>query len=96
MFIYSSVRDCLSLLFGAQGALPSLLHVFLLLLFIIQFVFFSFFPGWGLVCPEGYADLAKGCLLECCMLLSSPGVVLLLSREGTGIWRHESTPRFSI
>jgi hypothetical protein len=38
-------------LFRAQGTPPSLLHVFLLLLlFIIQF-FFSFFPGWGSICP---------------------------------------------
>jgi hypothetical protein len=44
---------------------------FLLLLLIIQF-FFSFFPGWGLVCPGGYADLAQGCLWEYHMLLSSP------------------------
>jgi hypothetical protein len=42
---------------------------FLLLLLIIQF--FSFFPGWGSVCPGGYADLAQGCLWECCMPLSS-------------------------
>jgi hypothetical protein len=25
---------------------------------------FSFFPGWRLVCPGGYADLAQGCLWE--------------------------------
>jgi hypothetical protein len=25
---------------------------------------FSFFPGWGLVCPGGYAALAQGCLWE--------------------------------
>jgi hypothetical protein len=43
---------------------PSVLRVpcplcyvsFLLLLLIIQFFFF--FPGWGSVCPGGYADLA--------------------------------------
>jgi hypothetical protein len=44
---------------------------FLLLLVIIQF-FFSFFPGWWLVCPGGYADLAQGCLWEYHMPLSSP------------------------
>jgi hypothetical protein len=43
---------------------------FLLLLLIIQFFFF--FPGWGSVCPGGYADLAQGCLWEYHMLLSSP------------------------
>jgi hypothetical protein len=36
------------------------------------FSFFSFFPGWGLVCPGGYADLAQGCLWEYCAPLSSP------------------------
>jgi hypothetical protein len=44
---------------------------FLLLLLIIQF-FLLFFPGWGSVCPEGYADLAQGCLWEYCVPLSSP------------------------
>jgi hypothetical protein len=33
---------------------------------------FSFFPGWGLVCPEGYADLVQDCLWEYRMLHSSP------------------------
>jgi hypothetical protein len=32
---------------------------------------FSFFPGWRSVCPEGYADLAQGCLWEYHVLLSS-------------------------
>jgi hypothetical protein len=34
--------------------------------------FFSFFPGWGLVSPGGYTDLAQGCLWEYHMPLSSP------------------------
>jgi hypothetical protein len=29
-------------------------------LFIIQIVSFSFFPGWGSVCPGGYDDLSQG------------------------------------
>jgi hypothetical protein len=33
---------------------------------------FSFFPGWGLVCPGAYADLAQGCLWEYRVPLSSP------------------------
>jgi hypothetical protein len=33
---------------------------------------FSFFPGWRSVCPGGYAVLARGCLWEYCILLSSP------------------------
>jgi hypothetical protein len=35
-------------------------------------VFFSFFHGWGFVCPGGYADLAQGCLWEYHVPLSSP------------------------
>jgi hypothetical protein len=33
---------------------------------------FSFFPGWGSVCPGVYADLAQGCLWEYHVPLSSP------------------------
>jgi hypothetical protein len=33
---------------------------------------FSFFPGWGSVCPGGYATLAQGCLWKYCVSLSSP------------------------
>jgi hypothetical protein len=70
LFIYNSVRDCPFPLFGIQSAPPSLLHVFLLLLLIINF--FSFFPGCGSVSPGGYADLAQGCLWEYRVPLSSP------------------------
>jgi hypothetical protein len=60
-------------------------------------LFFSlFFPGWGSVCPWGYADLAQGCLWEYCVPLSSPGGLLLPSRLGAGIWQYESLPGFSI
>jgi hypothetical protein len=76
LFIYSSVRDYPPPLFGTQGTLPSLLCVFFIAV-IIQFVFFSVFPGWGLVCPGGYADLAQGCLWEYHEPLSSPGGLLL-------------------
>jgi hypothetical protein len=38
---------------------------------------FYFFPGWGLVCPGGYADLTQDCLWEYCMPLSSPCGLLL-------------------
>jgi hypothetical protein len=54
------VRDFPSPLFGTQGAPPSLLHVFFLLLLNIQF--FSFFPWVGVSLSSGYADLAQGCL----------------------------------
>jgi hypothetical protein len=55
--------------FGTQGALPSLLVVF----FVIAYYSVSlFFPGWGSVCPGGYAVLTQGCLWEYHMPLSSP------------------------
>jgi hypothetical protein len=57
-------------LFGAQGAPSSLLHVFFAV--IAYYSFFSFFPGWGSVCPGVYANLAQGCLWEYHVPLSSP------------------------
>jgi hypothetical protein len=45
---------------------------------------FSFFPGWGLVCPGGYADLAQGCLWEYCIPLSSPCGPRLPKPSGRG------------
>jgi hypothetical protein len=47
--------------FGVQGAPPSLLHVFIL---IAYYSVSLFFPGWGSVCPGGYAALAQRCLWE--------------------------------
>jgi hypothetical protein len=48
---------------GAQDTRPlcyvSLFSFFFSCLFIIQFIFFSFFPAWGSVCPGGYADLPR-------------------------------------
>jgi hypothetical protein len=72
----------LPLLFGTQGTLPSLLCVFLLLL-LFSLVFFSFFPGWGSVCPGGYADLAQGCLWEYQVMLNSPCGLRLPKRSGS-------------
>jgi hypothetical protein len=37
-------------------------HVFFVL--IAYYSVSLFFPGWGSVCPGGYADLAQGCLWE--------------------------------
>jgi hypothetical protein len=45
---------------------------FAMCLFCYCLFFSFFFPGWGLVCPGGYADLAQGCLWEYCVPLSSP------------------------
>jgi hypothetical protein len=58
--------------FDAQGALPSLLHVFFVVIAYYSVGFFSFFPGWLSVCPGGYADWAQGCLWEYRVPLSSP------------------------
>jgi hypothetical protein len=60
----------LPLPFRAQGAPPFLLCVFFVV--IAYYSVFSFFPGWGSVCPGGYADMAQGCLWEYHVPLSSP------------------------
>jgi hypothetical protein len=57
--------------FGAQGAPPSLLCVFFVVI-VYYSVVFLFCPGWGSVCPGGYAVLAQDCLWEYRMPLSSP------------------------
>jgi hypothetical protein len=66
--------------FGAQGALPSLLCVFFVV--IAYYSFFSFFPGCESVCPGGYAGLAQGCLWEYHMPLISPCDLHLPKRCG--------------
>jgi hypothetical protein len=91
LFIYSSMRDSPPPLFGTQGTLSSLLHVFFVVI-ADHSVFFPFFPGWGLVCPGGYADLAQGCLWEYCVLLSSPCGPHLPSLLGAGIWQWPGGP----
>jgi hypothetical protein len=89
-----------ALLSGAQGTPPSLLCVFFFSFsaacLLFSLFFSSFFPGWGSVCPGGYADLAQGCLWEYCVPLSSPGVLLFPSWLGAGIWRCGSPPGFSV
>jgi hypothetical protein len=53
-----------------SGHPPSLLRVFIVL--IAYYSVSLFFPGWGSVCPGGYADLAQGCLWEYHVPLISP------------------------
>jgi hypothetical protein len=70
---------------------------FLLLLLIIQF-FFSFFPGWGLVCPRGYVliwpRVVCGSTAYCIAHLV---VRVFPSHLGTAVgWRRRSPPRFSV
>jgi hypothetical protein len=65
------VRDFPSLLLCCSGC-PALFATCLFCCYCLLFsFFFLFFPGWGSVCPGGYADLVQGCLWEYCMLLSS-------------------------
>jgi hypothetical protein len=86
LFIYSSSGEC------SFPTLQSPICYVSFFFFPAACLLFSFsfslslFPGWGSVCPEGYADLFQGCLWECCMPLSLPGGLLLPSRIGVGIW----------
>jgi hypothetical protein len=57
------MKDVPPPLFGTQGTPLSLLGVFFVVIAYYS-IFFSFFPGWGSVCPGGYADLAQGCLWD--------------------------------
>jgi hypothetical protein len=56
--------------FGAQGAPPSLLRVFIVLIAYYSVSLFS--PSGGQSVQWGYADLAQGCLWNYCVPLSSP------------------------
>jgi hypothetical protein len=64
------VRDFPSPPLWCSGC-PTLFAMCLFCCYCLLFSF-SFFPGWGLVCPGGYADLAQSCLWEYHVLLSSP------------------------
>jgi hypothetical protein len=78
--VYLKFREGLPLPPLWHSGCPALFATCLLLLLFIHFGFFSFFPGWGSVCPGGYADLAQGCLWEYRVPLSSPGCVRLWGR----------------
>jgi hypothetical protein len=66
---------------------PSLLRVFFVVI-AYYLGFFSFFPGWGSVCPGGYTDLAQGCLWEYHIPLSSPCGLHLPTHLGAAVWRQ--------
>jgi hypothetical protein len=102
LFIYS-LHEILPLPHSLELRAPcSLCYMSFFLFFpalciLLSLFFFSiFFPWVGSLCPGGYVDLAQGCLWEYCMLLSSPGGLLLPSRIGAGIWQHRSPPGLSI
>jgi hypothetical protein len=44
---------------------------------------FSFFPGWRLVCPGGYAALARACLWEYC---GTAKLTLSASSQAVWVW----------
>jgi hypothetical protein len=69
LFFYSSVRDSPPHLW--HSGCPALFVMCLLCCYCLLFSF-SFIPGWGSVCPRGYADLAQDCLWEYRILLSLP------------------------
>jgi hypothetical protein len=69
LFIYSSGRIPLPQL--RRSGRPTLFATCLYCSYCLL-LSFSFFPGWGSVCPGGYADLAQGCLWEYRVTLSSP------------------------
>jgi hypothetical protein len=80
LFICSFVRGCPSPTLRCSGHLA----LFATCLFCCCLLFsFSFFPGWGSVCPGGYADLAQGCLWEYCMALSSSCGLCLPKQSGS-------------
>jgi hypothetical protein len=83
LFIYSSIRDCPPHPSALRTPCPLCYVSFLLLLFIIQFGFFLFFPWVGVSLSRGYADLAQGCLWEYCVPLSSPGGLRLPKQSGS-------------
>jgi hypothetical protein len=70
LFIYSSGKDSPPCPFW-HSVRPTLFASCLYCSYCLL-LSFSFFPGWGSVCPGGYAELAQGCLWEYRVLLSSP------------------------
>jgi hypothetical protein len=82
LFIYSSSGECPSPTLQSSGhpTLFATCHFFSATCLLFSLVFFSFFPGWGSVCPGGCADLAQGCLWEYHVLLSH--LVVCFSQAG--------------
>jgi hypothetical protein len=94
MFIYSSRRDSPPPLFSAQGTPPCYPCVFIVL--IAYYSVSLFFPGWGSVCPGGYADLSQvvcGCTTY---HLAHRVVCIFPSCLGAVVWWPGGPPGFSI
>jgi hypothetical protein len=84
LFIYSSVRDSPPHL-QCSGC-PTLFDMCLFCCYCLL-LSFSFFLGWGPVCPGGYVDLAQHCLWEYHVPLSSPCGLCL--PKLSGYWHLE-------
>jgi hypothetical protein len=82
LFIYSSVRDSPPPALRCSEC--STLFATCLYCSHCLLLSFSFFPGWGSVCPGGYADLAQGCLWEYRVPQSSPCGPCLPKPSGHG------------
>jgi hypothetical protein len=82
-------------LFGAQGALPSLLCVFFVV--IAYYSVSLFFPGWGSVCPGTMLIWPRIVCGSTTYHLAHLVVHIFPSCLGTGIWwQCGSPPGFSI
>jgi hypothetical protein len=78
LVIYSSRKNSLPPIFSAQCTSPSFPCLYCSYCLLLSF---SFFPGWRLVCPAGYAALAQGCLWE-----YHGTTKLTLSESSQAIW----------
>jgi hypothetical protein len=88
LFIYSSGRDSPPQPFGGQGAPPSLLCVFIVL--ITYYSVSLFFPGWGLVWPRVVCGSTAYCLAHLV-------VRIFPSCLGMDVWqRPGGPPGFSV
>jgi hypothetical protein len=95
LFIYSSMKDSPPPL--RHSRCPTCLATCLFFFLVIAYYSGFFSPGWGSVCPGGYADLAQCCLWSTTCHLAHLVVCVFPSRLGTGIWwQHGSPPGFSI
>jgi hypothetical protein len=93
LFIYSSGRDSLPPFFGTQGAPPSLLCVFIVLIAYYSVSLFSPGRGWSvqqamLIWPRVVCGSTAYCLAHL--------VHVFPSHLGTGIWRPRGPPGFSV